>query len=101
MAGVTLQTSHYEKKEQNRTLTMLATITVLALPPRESAHNRERRISSAKKKQTKQYETKTKQIYIIAATDNTCIFSKHPRIWQFLLMTFFIVENAFIIQFTL
>jgi len=99
MAGVTLQTSHYQKK--NRTLTMLATITVLALPPRESAHNRERGISSAKKKQTKQYETKTKQIYIIAATDNTYIFSKHPRIWQFLLMAFFIVENAFVIRFTL
>ena len=45
---------------------MLATITVLALPPRESAHNRERGIASVKKKQTKQYETKTKRIYIIA-----------------------------------
>ena len=59
-------------------LTMLATITVLALPPRESAHNKERGISSAKQKQIKktlknkqlkQYETKTKQMYIIAATD--------------------------------
>ena len=40
-------------------LTMLATITVLALPPRESGHNKERGISSAKQKQTKKTKKQT------------------------------------------
>ena len=62
---------------------MLATITVLALPPRESAHKKERVNSSAKKtqNQTKQYETKKQtNIHIIAATDNSYIINKNPRI---------------------
>lgn len=57
--------------------------------------------NSKQKTNERTNKTNTKQIYINAATYNPYISNSYPRIWQFLLILFFIVEKSFIIQFTL